>query len=232
MGQKVHPEAFRLGVISNWKSRWFNKKEYKDFLAEDIIIRDFILKKLSRTGIQAVEIERSANSVNVVIKTARPGLIIGRGGQGVEDLKRGLNAALWKKIWKRKGVQHQEKPLRILKIQIEEIKSPDTYSQLVAQGIASEIERRIPFRRVMKKTIERVMQNKDVQGIKVMISGRLDGAEMSRSEHLHRGKIPLQTLRANIDFAHANAYTTYGVVGVKVWIYKGEVFNEKIESRK
>jgi len=224
MGQKVHPEAFRLGVIFNWKSRWFNKKEYKDFLAEDIIIRDFILKKLSKTGIQAVEIERSANSVNIVIKTARPGLIIGRGGQGVEDLKRELNAALWKKIWIKKGVRHQEKPPRILKIQIEEIKSPDSYSQLVAQSIVSEIERRIPFRRVMKKTIERVMQNKEVQGIKVMISGRLDGAEMSRSEHLHRGKIPLHTLRANIDFACVGAYTTYGVVGIKVWIYKGEVF--------
>ena len=228
MGQKVHPEVFRLGVISNWKSRWFNKKEYKDFLAEDIVIRDFILKKLLKTGIQAVEIERSANSVNVVIKTARPGLIIGRGGQGIEDLKREINAALWKKIWKRKGVQHQEKPPRILKIQIEEIKSPDSYAQLVAQGIVSEIERRIPFRRVMKKTLERVMQNKEVQGIKVMISGRLDGAEMSRSEHLHQGKIPLQTLRANIDFAQANAYTTYGVVGVKVWIYKGEVFADKV----
>ncbi len=224
MGQKVHPEVFRLGVISNWKSRWFNKKEYKNFLAEDITIRDFILKKLPKTGIQAVEIERSANSVNIVIKTARPGLIIGRGGQGVEDLKRGLGGALWKKNWKKKGIPHPDKPPRILKIQIEEIKSPDSYAQLVAQGIVSEIERRISFRRVMKKTLERVMQNKEVQGIKVMISGRLDGAEMSRSEHLHQGKIPLQTLRANIDFARANAYTTYGVVGVKVWIYKGEVF--------
>lgn len=230
MGQKVHPEVFRLGVISGWKSRWFNKKEYKDFLAEDIVIRDFILKKLPKTGIQAVEIERSANSVNIVIKTARPGLIIGRGGQGVEDLKRELGAALWKKIWRKKGVPRQEKPPRISKIQIEEIKSPDSFAQLVAQGIASEIERRISFRRVMKKTIERVMQNTEVQGIKVMISGRLDGAEMSRSEHLHRGKIPLQTLRANIDFAQVNAYTTYGVVGVRVWIYKGEIF-ESAQAR-
>lgn len=224
MGQKVHPKVFRLGVISDWKSRWFNKKEYKDFLAEDIVIRDFILKKFPKSGIEAVEIERSANSVNIIIKTARPGLIIGRGGQGVEDLKREINATLWRKIWRKKGVPHPEKAPRILKIQIEEIKSPTGSAQLVAQNIASEIERRIPFRRAMKKAIEQVMQNKEVQGIKVMISGRLDGAEMSRSEHLSCGKIPLQTLRANIDFAQVNAYTTYGVVGVKVWIYKGEVF--------
>jgi small subunit ribosomal protein S3 len=232
MGQKVHPEGFRLGIIFNWKSRWFNKKEYKDFLAEDIVIRDFLLKKLSRSGIQATEIERSANAVNIIIKSARPGLLIGRGGAGLEELKKELTSVLWTKIWKKKNVIHPDKPPRLIKIQIEEIKFPDTYAQIVAQNIASDIEKRIRFRRIMKKAIERVMQNKEVQGVKVMISGRLDGAEMSRSEHLSTGKIPLHTIRANIDFACVEARTTYGVVGVKVWIYKGEVFDKKIESRK
>lgn len=231
MGQKVHPFAFRLGILFDWKSKWFNKKKYREYLEEDAAIRSFVTKRLKQAGLQEVEIERSVNRVKITIRAARPGLIIGRAGTGIEELKKSVEKVL-RKVQSRPrpealtaGLAPQEtKSKTEIKLNVEELKKPDLYAAVVAQGVADQFERRIPFRRVMKQTIERVMQNKEVEGVKIAVSGRLDGSEMSRYEWLVKGKIPLQNLRANIDFAQAVAYTVYGAIGVKVWIYKGEVF--------
>jgi len=219
MGQKVNPIVFRLGFAQNWKSRWFNKKKYQEFLCEDYIIRDFLTKKIAKAGVDKIEIERSANSINVIISAARPGLIIGRGGSGIEDLKKETKKVLFRKI---------KTPLKSdLRLTVEEVRGAEFQAAVLAQGMIEQIEKRIPYRRVLKQTLERVMQGKEVQGAKILIKGRLDGNEIARKEWLHKGKIPLQTLRANIDYAQATAYTTYGTVGVKVWIYK-----KKLEQRK
>jgi small subunit ribosomal protein S3 len=216
MGQKVHPIAFRLGITQNWKSRWFNKKQYQQFLKEDYYIREFLIKKLAKAGIDRVEIERLANAINIIIQAARPGLIIGRGGTGIEDLKKDLRSLLHKKL---------KVDLKVdLRLTVEEVKGSETRAAIIAQGIVEQIEKRIPFRRVLKQSVERVSQSKDVQGVKVMIKGRLDGNEIARKEWLRKGRIPLQTLRAAIDYSPATAFTTYGTIGVKVWVYKKEVF--------
>ena len=216
MGQKVHPLAFRIGLGANWKSRWFNKKIYKELLEQDVKLRDFIMKKLDKTGINSIEIERSANSVNIIIQTARPGLVIGRGGGGVEELKQEI----------RKIIQKGKPELVKLEIrlEVEEVKQATAQAAIVAGDMANQIERRLPYRRVMKQALDKIMQNKDIQGAKVMTKGRLNGAEIARTEWLKKGRIPLQTLRAHIDYGWATAYTTYGTIGIKVWIYKGEVF--------
>jgi len=216
MGQKVHPISFRLGITQNWRSRWFNKKQYQQFLKEDYYLREFLVKKLAKAGIDRIEIERLANAINITVLAARPGLIIGRGGTGIEDLKKDLRSLLHKKL---------KVALKVdLRLTVEEVKGAETRAAVIAQGIVEQIEKRLPFRRVMKQTIERVSQNKDVQGVKVMIKGRLDGNEIARKEWLRKGRIPLQTLRAAIDYAPATAFTTYGTIGIKVWIYKKEVF--------
>ena len=215
MGHKVHPSVFRLGIVTNWKSRWFNKKKYREVLEQDVKLRDFIMRKLDKAGVNSVEIERSANSINIVIQTARPGLVIGRGGGGVEELKREIKKFLQQDKSKLTKVE--------IRLEIEEVRQPTTQAAIVAMEMASQIERRLPYRRVMKQTLDKVMQNKDVQGVKVMIKGRLGGAEIARKEWLKKGRIPLQTLRSNIDYAQATAYTTYGTVGIKVWVYKGEI---------
>lgn len=217
MGQKVHPTIFRTGIIYGWKSRWFNQKKYKEYLEEDLKIRKFLFEKLNKMGIEGIEIERSANLLKVIVRTSRPGLIIGRGGAGIEQLKLGLQGFISKL---RKDLSDKKN----LQLEVEEVKQPEAQAILVAQSIAEQLERRLPFRRVMKQALERIMQNKDVQGAKIMIKGRLGGAEIARSEKLVKGKIPLQTLRANINYGVATAYTTYGTVGIKVWIYKGEIF--------
>jgi len=216
MGQKVHPLAFRIGLGTNWKSRWFNKKKYKELLEQDVKLRDFITKKLDKTGINSIEIERAANSINIVIQTARPGLVIGRGGGGVEELKQEI----------RKIIQKGRPELAKLEIrvEIEEVKQVTCQAAIVAGDMANQIERRLPYRRVMKQTLDKIMQNKDIQGAKVMTKGRLNGAEIARTEWLKKGRMPLQTLRSHIDYGWATAYTTYGTIGIKVWIYKGEVF--------
>ena len=214
MTHKVHPLAFRLGYTSDWKSRWFNKKKYREFLKQDYKLREFIVSKLKQTGIKEIEITRSANSVNIKIHAARPGIIIGRGGAGVQDLKKEIISKIF---------EGQIKGLDI-KIDIEEIKKPETHAQVIAQNIAEQLERRRPFRRVIKQTLDKVMQNSEVKGAKISISGRLGGTEMARREWLKEGEMPLQTLRADIDYALVNAYTTYGTIGVKVWVYKGEKF--------
>ncbi|MCK5413081.1 MAG: 30S ribosomal protein S3 [Candidatus Pacebacteria bacterium] len=211
MGKKINPFLHRLGVVRDWKSKWFNANKYKEYLRNDIELRSFLNKNLKKAAVEDIIIERSSNSITVNIHSARPGIIIGRGGAGVEELK--------KEIIKRINEKTE------VKVNIIEIRNYEMSASLVAQGIAEQIEKRMPFRRVLKQAIEKTMQNKKAQGIKVQVAGRLNGAEMARTEWLSEGKIPLQTIRADIDFAKYEADTTYGKVGVKVWIYKGEIFN-------
>lgn len=215
MGNKVNPTGIRIGITTHWLSRWFgSKKTYRQQLRKDIEIREFIVNKWKAAAIASVEIERSGTAIRLIIHTARPGVLIGRGGTGIEDLTR----AIKKKFFAGKKVD--------LKVDVQEVKSPETNAMLVGQQVAEQLEKRLPFRRVLKTMLDQVEGNKTVQGVKIEICGRLGGAEMSRREWLSRGKIPLHTLRADIDFALAEAKTTYGVIGVKTWIYKGEKFEE------
>ncbi|MDD2753621.1 MAG: 30S ribosomal protein S3 [Candidatus Portnoybacteria bacterium] len=224
MGQKVNPVSFRLGGTQNWKSRWFTTKQFQEFLKEDFLIRDFLTKKLAKAGVDRVEIERSANSLEVVVQAARPGLIIGRGGSGIEDLRKEVNSLLSRKL---------KKPAKNnLRLSVEEVKNAEIRASVVAQNIVEQIEKRMPFRRVLRQSIERVAQSRDVQGVKIMMSGRLDGNEIARREWLRKGSIPLQTIRADIDYAQATAFTTYGTIGIKVWVYKKEDLNKKKEEKK
>lgn len=215
MGNKVNPTGIRLGITTDWQSRWFgDKKEYREQLRKDVEIRDLITTKWKAAAIASVHVERSANAVRLIIHTSRPGVLIGRGGTGIEDLTR----AIKKKFFAGKKVE--------LKVEVQEVKNAESNAMLVGQQVAEQLEKRTPFRRVLKSMLDQVEQNKTVQGVKIEICGRLGGAEMSRREWLSRGKIPLHTLRADIDFARTEARTTYGVIGVKVWIYKGEKFAE------
>lgn len=223
MGQKVHPTIFRLGIIKDWSSRWFNIAKYKYFLKEDIFIRKFFEGKLSRdAAIYKIEIERTANLIHVFINTARPGILIGRGGSGVESIKKNIESIIFNL---RKSVKDFKMP--VIKIEIREIRNPETCASLLAYEAASDLERRLPFRRTLKRIIEKAMGNKIIKGVKIAMSGRLNGSEIARTEWLSKGRIPLHTLRADIDYFQTGAYTTYGVIGIKVWLYKGEVFNNK-----
>ena len=219
MGHKVNPVAFRLGVQKEWRSRWFNKKNYQAFLEEDFILRSFIKKKLAKASVEGVDILRSGNAISVMVKSARPGLIIGRGGKGLEDLQSGLKKELDKIQAHRPGTKRKYS----LKLEIEEIKKPDFFARLVAQSAVEQIEKRMPFRRVMKQIVEKVSNEPGVSGVKIVISGRLGGAEIARTE---------QSLRADIDYALEEAKTTYGIIGVKVWLYKGDVFAEAQSQNK
>lgn len=215
MGKKVNPVGLRIGITNTWKSRWFGgKKEYKDNLKQDIELRVAIEKKWKAAAIAEVEVERSASATMIIIKTARPGVLIGRGGSGVEDMQKYIKT----NFFKNKKVD--------LKIEIKEVKNFEENASLVAQSIAEQLEKRIPFRRAMKSALEQVTKNTAIKGIKIEMSGRLGGAEMARREWSSKGTLPLHTLRANIDFARATAFTTYGTLGVKVWLYKGEVFDK------
>lgn len=220
MGNKVNPTGIRLGITTNWQSRWFgSKKTYSAQLRKDIEIRTLIMSKWKAAAIASVEVDRSANVVKLFIYTARPGVLIGRGGTGIEDLTR----AIKKQFFAGKKID--------LKVEVLEVKNPETNAMLVGQQVAEQLEKRMPFRRILKTMLDQVEGNKMVQGVKIEICGRLGGAEMSRREWLSRGKIPLHTLRADIDFARAEAHTTYGVIGIKTWIYKGEKFEEaKVET--
>lgn len=209
MGQKVNPIGLRTGIIRDWKARWYAGKDYADLLHEDLAIRKYIKEKLYQAGISTVEIERAANRVRITVHTAKPGIVIGRGGSGVEALRKELEDLTGKQVH----------------INIEEVKVPELDAQLVAENIAAQLEKRIAFRRAMKQAIARTMRM-GAKGIKVACSGRLGGAEMARREVYHEGTVPLQTLRADIDYGTAEANTTYGKIGVKVWIYKGEVLPE------
>jgi len=214
MGQKTNPVGFRLGTIKTWDSRWFASKNYAKFLLEDMAIKRFLKKKLYQAGISKIEIERAANKdkrVKVNIHTARPGLVIGRKGAEVEVLKKELQTMTEKEVI----------------LNINEVKRPETDAQLVAENIALQIERRVSFRRAMKRNVSQALKF-GAKGIKAMCSGRLAGAEMARTEWYREGRVPLQTIRADIDYGFAVASTKYGVIGIKVWIYKGEIYQETI----
>ena len=224
MGQKINPLSLRVGVTKNWPVRWFIRGKYAKFLEEDEAIRKVIKSKIGQAGISAVEIERTQGNLKIFIKAARPGFIIGRGGKGIEDLNKALEKAL-KNVRKTKSAVS-------LSVNVEELKRSEISAPYVAQQIAWDLEKRLPFRRTMKKYLEGIMQNKEAKGAKIVMAGRLDGKEIARTEWLAKGSLPLQTLRADIDYGQATAFTTYGTIGIKVWIYKGEIFNEKLENRK
>lgn len=215
MGQKVNPHGFRVGVIEGWESNWYADKDYQKFLLEDIKIREFIKDKLFLSGISKVDIERASNKARITIYTAKPGMVIGRQGSNIELLKNDLKKMTTANI----------------DINIQEIKQPDMDATLVAENIASQLERRIAFRRAMKQAVGRTIRL-GAKGIRVRLGGRLGGAEIARSESYREGSIPLHTLRANIDYGTAEAHTTYGRIGVKVWIYKGEVLPESKPAAK
>lgn len=215
MGQKVNPHGLRVGVIKGWDSKWYAGKDYEKFLLEDIKIREFIKEKLFLSGISKVEIERASNKARISIHTAKPGMVIGRQGSNIELLKSDL-----KKMTE-----------SAIEINIVEVKTPDMDATLVAENIAAQLERRIAFRRAMKQCVGRTMRM-GAKGIKITCGGRLGGAEIARSESYREGSIPLHTLRADIDYGTAEAHTTYGRIGIKVWIYKGEVLPESKEADK
>ncbi len=209
MGQKVHPTGIRLGIVKKHTSVWYaNGNDYADHLLQDMEIRDMVKKKLAAASVSRVEIERPAQTARITIYTARPGIVIGKKGEDVEKLRTELTAKM--------GVP--------VHINIEEIRKPDLDAQLVADSVAQQLERRVMFRRAMKRVMQNAMRQ-GAEGIKVQVSGRLGGAEIARSERYHEGRVPLHTLRADIDYATSEALTTYGIIGVKVWIFKGEVFN-------
>ena len=214
MGQKVNPHGIRVGVIKDWDSRWYAEADFADNLVEDYNIRKFLKNKLKSSSVSKIEIERASDRVKVIIYTAKPGVVIGKGGSEIEKLRAQCEKMLSKPV----------------AINIVEVKAPELDAQLVAESIAQQLEKRISFRRAMKMSIGNAMR-RGAKGIKIMCSGRLGGAEIARSEQYHEGTIPLQTLRADIDYGFAEANTTYGKVGVKVWLYKGEVLNE-VKSRK
>ncbi|PIS42268.1 MAG: 30S ribosomal protein S3 [Candidatus Kerfeldbacteria bacterium CG08_land_8_20_14_0_20_40_16] len=218
MGRKVNPRIFRIGIIAQANSKWFARKNYSEFLREDVQIRDFLRKKLKEGGVAKIEVERSAGKLTIIIHTSRPGVIIGRGGGGIEELKRQLKQRYLgsKKI--------------DLNITIQEVEKPDLNAELVLQGLIAQIEKRIPFRRVMKRGIDQVMQG-GAQGVKIIMAGRLNGVEIARTETLSKGKVPLHTLRADIDYSRGTARTTYGAIGIKVWIYRGQIFQKKQEGK-
>lgn len=216
MGQKVHPHGLRIGIIKDWDSRWFaDKKSFGDTVVEDYNIRKVLKKQLFHTSISKIEIERKAGKVTIFLHTAKPGLIIGRGGADIEKLRKQVSNMVNKEV----------------AVNIVEVKVPDLSAQLVAENIAAQLEKRISFRRAMKQSMGRSMKA-GAKGIKTECSGRLGGAEIARSEHYHEGTIPLQTLRADIDYGFAEADTTYGKIGVKVWIYKGEILPESKKAPK
>lgn len=215
MAHKVHPKSFRIRRIEDWDSRGFYGKKFPQYLEEDLKIREFLKKKIGKLGVEKVDIERFSGSsrINVIIFSARPGLIIGRGGTGIEELKKELE---------RKIPKNREK--RELKMEIREIKDPWASASLVAQWVAQQIEKRMPFRRVLKQGIEKVMLAKGNQGVRIEVAGRLNGAEIARTEYLKKGRMPRQTLRSDINYIQDIAQCTYGVIGIKVWIYKGDKF--------
>lgn len=214
MGQKVNPHGLRVGIIKDWDTKWYaNKKDFSKYLIEDNKIRKFIKKKLYIAGISRIEIERAANKIKINILAAKPGLIIGKGGAGVEQIRADIESLTTKSVL----------------VNITEVSHMDMDAQLVSESIAAQLEKRISFRKAMKQSMSRTMKQ-GALGIKTMVSGRLGGAEIARREHYHEGTIPLQTLRADIDYGFAEANTTYGKIGVKVWIYKGEVLPKKKEN--
>lgn len=213
MGNKINPTSYRLNITETWKSKWFSKTNYVEMLREDVRIRQYLEDHLRKAGLSRIDIERKGDgTITVIIWTTKPGLLIGKGGGGAEELKKRIKTKL--KIKKE------------LKVNVEQVHDVNLHAAVIAGGIAEQIEKRVAFRRLMKQSLEAVMQA-GAKGVKVSIGGRLNGAEIARTEHLSSGKIPLHTLRADIDYAKATAHTTYGTIGIKVWIYKGDVFEKK-----
>lgn len=226
MTHTVHPYAHRLGIIRDWKSRWFagDKKSYRENLAVDAAIRAYFKKRAKQMHLADLEIERSQGEVRVILHTARPGLVIGRSGENATKLRAELTRLINRAA---------SDTSRAVKLDIMEIRQPETSASVIGYMVAEGLEKRMPFRRILKQTVEKVMAVRDVVGVRIVVSGRLGGADMSRTEQIKRGRIPLQTFRANIDYAHVEAHLPYGVIGIKVWIYLGETFNaeEKAPSR-
>ncbi|OAH59331.1 MULTISPECIES: 30S ribosomal protein S3 [Bacillaceae] len=214
MGQKVHPHGLRVGIIRDWDSKWYAEKDYADLLHEDLKVRGYIEERLKDASLSRVEIERAANRVNVTVHTAKPGMVIGKGGSEVEALRKALNELTGKRVH----------------INIVEVKRADLDAKLVAENIARQLENRVSFRRAQKQAIQRTIRS-GAKGIKTQVSGRLGGADIARAEHYSEGTVPLHTLRADIDYAHAEADTTYGKLGVKVWIYRGEILPTKKKTQ-
>jgi small subunit ribosomal protein S3 len=208
LGQKVHPYGFRLGINRTWRSRWFARKDYGALLLEDLNLKLMLKKKFFHAGISHIEIERAANKLTIIIFTARPGIIVGKKGSEIEKLKKDLQTLTGRDV----------------NLKIQEVNKPELDAQLVSEGIAQQLEKRIAFRRAMRRAVDSTLRF-GAKGIKVRVSGRLNGAEIARTEWYLHGQLPLHTLRADIDYGFAQAYTTYGVIGVKAWIYKGEVFD-------
>lgn len=220
MTHVAHPYVQRIGITRDWKSRWFSAdpKRYREYLRTDKTVRSFLEKKLRGMYVAEMDVERDEKVMRIILRTSRPGMIIGRNGEGVAKLKREIDLLL-------RTLKLSEVPE--VKLDIEEVRTPESNAAIVAQMIVEGLEKRMPFRRVMKQTVEKVMANRDVEGVRVICAGRLGGAEMSRREETKRGRIPLQTLRADIDFARERAVLPYGTLGVKVWIYRGEVFADR-----
>jgi small subunit ribosomal protein S3 len=215
MSHKVHPKVFRIRETADWDSRWLDRKRFSDNLEEDYKIREFLNKKLAKVGIEKIEVERSPGKLNVVISSARPGLIFGRGGAGIEELKKEITAKMLKKVAGK---------VSELRLEIKEIRNPWISATLSAQFIAQQLEKRTPFRKVLKQTLAKIIANREVKGLRMGVAGRLDGAEIARKEVMKKGQLPRQTIRADIDYGTAQAHCTYGDIGIKVWIYKGEKF--------
>lgn len=213
MGQKVHPFGFRLGYNKNWQSRWFSKKDYPAFVYEDSKIREYVKKLLYHASVSRIEIERAGGKARVILSTARPGIVIGKKGVDIEKLRGNL----------------RKKFGREFSLEVNEIRRPEVDAQLIAENIAQQLERRVAFRRAMKRTVS-MARKFGAEGIRVTCSGRLAGAEIARTEWYRDGRVPLQTLRANIEFGFAEAHTTYGIIGVKVWVYKGEILDKEVEQ--
>jgi small subunit ribosomal protein S3 len=226
MTHTVHPYAHRLGIIRDWKSRWFaaDSKSYRENIKVDEMIRRYLMKRLRGTYTSGIEIERSQSELRIILSTARPGLVIGRSGENAAKLRADLTDVV------RKASGHALSGGKQVKLDINEVRQPETDAAVVAYMVAEGLEKRMPFRRVLKQTVEKVIAAREVEGVRIAVAGRLGGAEMSRKEEVKKGRIPLQTFRADIDFAHEQAYLPYGVIGIKVWIYRGNVYQDKKTS--
>ena len=220
MTHVAHPYIQRIGINRDWRSRWFTNdpQKFREYLRTDAAIRKLLNQKLTGMSVDAIEIERDEKQLRIIVKTARPGLVIGRSGEGATQLKKDIDMLL-------RTLKLSEKPE--IKLDIEEIRNPETSAAVVGQMVMEGLEKRMPFRWVLKQTVEKVMANRDVEGVRIIVSGRLGGADMARREELKKGRIPLQTLRADIDFARVRANLPYGVIGIKVWIYRGDVFADR-----
>lgn len=225
MTHVAHPYAQRLGIIRGWKSRWYarDRAHFREYLKADTLLREWLVKRMKGMYVADVEIERNATAMRIIIKTARPGMIIGRSGEGVQRLHKDIAKKL-------ASIGFTDIPE--VKLDVEEIRTPEANAQIVAEMVAEGLEKRMPFRRVLKQTVEKVMANREVLGVRIALAGRIGGSEMSRSEELRKGRVPLQTLRADVEFARAEAYISYtGLIGVKVWIYKGDIYKGEAEHR-